>query len=202
MRPWPTFRTMPIDKTDYIVTVLRTNPGELVEILASAWTTFKYRHIKRCIGKGTIVRRKTQIVNCANVQIGNNCVLQDFVYIRAGARGKVELGDGCMVNSFCRFFGHGGIEVGQCCQFGPGVTVTTTAHDYRQENLSEIFKKVIIGERVWIGANVTILPGVTIGHHAVVGAGSVVTKDVPPQSVAVGTPAQAVKSFHIGKSLG
>jgi acetyltransferase-like isoleucine patch superfamily enzyme len=188
---------MRINKIDYIVTVLRRNPGELCEIVASALTTFKYRFIKRCTGKNTIIRRGTTVVNCGNVQIGVNCIIQDFVYIRAGAKGAVIFANDCMINSFCRFFGHGGIEVGQYCQFGPGVTVTTTDHNYREEHLPESFKKVIIGKRVWIGANVTILPGVTIGDNTVVGAGSIVAKSLPPNSVAVGVPAKVVKSFAL-----
>ena len=191
---------MPIDRKDYLLTVLKKNPGEIFEIMGSMWTTFKYRFIQPCIGKNTIVRRKTVIINYANVKIGNNCVLQDYVYIRAGAHGKVTFEDGCMINSFSRFFGHGGIEVGENCQFGPGVTVTTTGHDYKENNLREIFKKVTIGERVWIGANVTILPGVTIGDYTVVGAGSVVTRDLPPNAVAVGSPAQAIKHFPVSQS--
>ena len=187
---------MPIDRKRYILTVLKTNPGELFEIIESVLTTFKYRFMKRCIGKNTIVRSKTQIINYSNVKIGDDCILQDSVYIRAGAQGKVSFGKGCMVNSFCRFFGHGGIEAGEHSQFGPGVTITTTAHDYGSEDMAEIFKKVTIGKRVWVGANVTILPGVTIGDNTVVGAGSVVTKDLPPNSVAVGIPANVIKTLQ------
>jgi len=186
---------MPIDKADYVLTVLRTNPGELLDILASALTTLKFRFIKRCTGRRTIVRKKTQILNYANVKIGQDCILQDFVYIRAGAHGSVVLGDACMVNSFCRFFGHGGIEVADHSQFGPGVTVTTTDHDYHKRELTEVFKKVTIGRRVWIGANVIVLPGVRIGDNTVVGAGSVVKNDLPPNSVAVGNPARIIKSI-------
>ena len=187
---------MGINKRDYIVTVLKKNPIEIFEILSSVLTTLKFRFIKPCIGKKSIIRRKTQIINYKNVKIGDNCILQDFIYIRAGANGKVILKNGCMVNSFCRFFGHGGIEIGDNSQLGPGVTITTTDHDYRKENLNEIFKKVTIGKRVWIGANVTILPGITIGDNCVVGAGSVVTKDLPSNSVAVGVPVKVIKVFN------
>jgi acetyltransferase-like isoleucine patch superfamily enzyme len=193
---------MGIDKFDYIFGVLRTNPGDLPDIIASALTTFKYRFVKRCSAKGTIIRKKTQIINYANVRIGENCIFQDFIYIRAGVRGNVTFMNNCMVNSFCRLFGHGGIEIGEHSQLGPGVTITTTAHDYEKDDLQEIFKKVTIGKRVWIGANVTILPGVTIGDNAVVGAGSIVTKDIPSDSIAVGVPAKVIryKTEHSGGS--
>lgn len=186
---------MPIDKKDYILTVVKTNPGDLIEIIESALTTFKFRYIKRCVGKNVIVRSKTKIINYANVEIGDNCIIQDYVYIRAGAHGKINFSNDCMINSFCRFFGHGGIEVGEYSQFGPGVMVTTTKHDYRNKELKEIFKKVTIGKRVWIGANVTILPGVTIEDNTVIGAGSIVNKDLPPNSIAVGNPAKVIKTL-------
>jgi acetyltransferase-like isoleucine patch superfamily enzyme len=187
---------MGIDKLDYIADVLKTNPGELLDIIASAFTTFKFRFLKRCASKGTIIRKKTQIINYANVRIGDNCIFQDFVYIRAGAHGKVIFRNNCMVNSFCRFFGHGGIEIGAHSQLGPGVTITTTAHDYTTDDLSEVFKKVTIGKKVWIGANVTILPGVSVGDNTVIGAGSVVTKNLPPDSIAVGVPAKVIKRIN------
>ncbi|MDE6407021.1 MAG: hypothetical protein K2K48_06295 [Anaeroplasmataceae bacterium] len=56
-------------------------------------------------------------------------------------------------------------------------------------------KPVIIGDKTWLGANVTVLPGVTIGEGAVIGAGSVVTKDIPPYTVAVGNPCKVVKEI-------
>ena len=187
---------MAIDKFDYIAGVLKTNPGEVFDIIASAFTTFKFRFLKRCIAKGTIIRKKTEIINYANVKIGKNCIFQDFIYLRAGIRGKIVFENDCMVNSFCKFFGHGGIEIGARSQLGPGVTITTTVHDYATDDLSEVFKKVTIGKKVWIGANVTILPGVSVGDNTVIGAGSVVTKDIPPDSIAVGVPAKVIRRIN------
>jgi len=184
---------MPIDKYKYVTTIIKTNPGEIFDVLGSILTTIKYRYLKRCIGRGVIVRKNTEIINYANVKIGDGSILQDHVYIRAGANGKVILERGCMVNSFCRFFGHGGIQIGEYSQIGPGVTITTTDHDYLKNDMAESFHKVTIGKKVWIGANVTVLSGVTIGDNTVVGAGSVVTKDIPENSLAVGVPAKVVK---------
>lgn len=188
-------RLIHVSKFDYLLKILRRNPSELLRLLHIALTTAKYRYIKRCIGKGCIVGRWTQIVNSANVQIGDYCLFQDGVYIRAGNQGKIIIGDQAALNSFSKLFGHGTIEIGEETQIGPGSLVTTTDHDYLDENLETRYKKVVIGKRVWIGANVTILPGVTIGDHAVIGAGAVVTKDVPPRSVAVGVPARVIKQI-------
>jgi acetyltransferase-like isoleucine patch superfamily enzyme len=183
-----------LDKAAHLAGLIR-NPSELVHLIGVALNTFIFRHIRRCVGRGTVVGRHTVIVNSANVQIGRNCLLQDGVYIRAGTDGKITMEDGVAVNSFCRLFGHGGITIGENSQIGPGTLITTTTHDYGQD-LETAFLEVNIGRGVWIGANVTVLPGVTIGDGAVIGAGSLVTKDIPPRVIAVGNPARPIKTVQ------
>ena len=81
---------------------------------------------------------------------------------------------------------------------GPHTLVTTVSHPLSARERREYYawaKPVRIGDDVWIGGNVTILPGVTIGDRAVIGAGSVVTEDIPADSVAVGVPARVVKGL-------
>ena len=183
-----------LDKFTYLVRVIKHNPSELLRLFSIAVTTAKYRYFKRCVGKGTTVGPGTQIINSVNVHIGNDCLLLDSVFIRAGTEGKITIGDRCALNSFCRLFGHGSIEIGEDTQLGPGSLITTTEHDYNGA-LETNFKPVLIGRRVWVGANVTILPGVEIGDFAVIGAGSVVARSIPPRSVAVGVPARVVKRY-------
>jgi acetyltransferase-like isoleucine patch superfamily enzyme len=181
-----------LDKFAYLVRILKTNPSELFRLLRIGLTTAKYHYIKRCVGKRTVVGVRTEIINSANVRIGNDCLLQDGIYIRAGAEGRVIIGDRAALNSFCRLFGHGSIEIGEDTQIGPGSLITTTEHNYHDE-LTTHFKRVVIGKGAWIGGNVTILPGVEIGDFAVIGAGSVVMKNIPPHCVALGVPARVVK---------
>ncbi len=183
-----------LDKLKYLGSVLRTNPTEVFRLLSIALTTAKYRYIRRCVGRGTIVGTRTEIINSANVRIGERCLLQDAVYIRAGAEGRVTIGDRAAINSFCRIFGHGTVTIGEDSQLGPGTLITTTDHDYRGD-LRTTFRPVVIGRGVWVGANVTVLPGVVIGDYAVIGAGSVVTSSIPPRSVAVGVPARVIKEI-------
>jgi len=180
-----------LNKFSYFVRVLKSNPSELLRLFRIALTTAKFRYVKRCVGKGTVVGTRTEIINSANVHIGDGCLLQDAVYIRAGTDGSITIGDRAAINSFCRLFGHGSLVIGEDTQIGPGSLITTTDHDY-QGDLKEHFRPVSIGKGVWIGANVTVLSGVKIGDFAVVGAGSVVTKDIPPRSVAVGVPARVI----------
>jgi acetyltransferase-like isoleucine patch superfamily enzyme len=181
-----------LKKLSYLTRVMRSNPSELFRLFRIGLVTAKYRYLKPCIGKGTIVGTQTEIINSANVHIGNDCLLQDAIYIRAGTEGKITIGDRAALNSFCRLFGHGSIKIGEDTQLGPGTLITTTGHDYQHE-LDTHFTPVVIGKGVWIGANVTILPGVEIGDFAVIGAGSVVTKNVASRCVAVGVPARVIK---------
>jgi acetyltransferase-like isoleucine patch superfamily enzyme len=172
--------------------IIKTNPSELWRVLRIGLASARYRYLTRCVGRGTVVGVRTQIINSANVRIGRDCLLQDDIYLRVGTEGRITIGDRATLDSFCRLFGHGAIDIGEDTRIGPGCLITTTDHDYG-DNLTVRFKRVSIGRRVWIGANVTILPGVDIGDDAVVEAGSVVMKSLPPRCVALGIPARVVK---------
>jgi len=172
-----------------------SNPSELIRNERIAWISFSYRWIRRCTGKNTVVGEGTVVVNSANIRIGSNCLLQDRVYLRAGLDGRIEISDGAALNSFVQMYGHGGITVGKDSQVGPNSVITTTGHDYRASTLESEYAGITIGERVWIGANCTIIGGVNIGDQAVIGAGAVVTRDIPARCVAVGVPARVVRSF-------
>jgi acetyltransferase-like isoleucine patch superfamily enzyme len=181
-----------LDKFAYFVHIIKHNPSELVRLIRIGCTTAKYRYLRRCVGKGTIVGVRTEIINSANVQIGDHCLFQDAVYLLAGGEGSITIGPRAAINSFCRLFAHGPIEIGDDTQIGPGSLITTTEHDC-DGDLTTPDKRVVIGKRVWIGANVTILPGVEIGDGAVIGAGSVVMKNIPARCVALGVPARVVR---------
>jgi acetyltransferase-like isoleucine patch superfamily enzyme len=185
-----------IHKFHYFLHTLTQDPSELLRLFSIGVTTVNFRYLKRCVGKGTIVEPQTKVINAANVLIGKNCLLKEAVYIRAGTQGRVILGDRVAINGFCKIYGHGSVEIGADTQIGPCTLITTTDHNYH-EQLATRYLPVVIGKSVWIGANVTILPGVTIGDRAVIGAGAVVTNAIPADSVAVGVPAKVVK--HIAR---
>lgn len=182
------------NKAAYLLHIIKTNPSELLRLFAVGVTTAKYRYIKRCVGKGTAVEPGTKMINSANVHIGKNCLLKEGIYLRAGHEGQIVIHDRAALNAFCRIFGHGSVEIGADTQLGPGTLITTTDHNY-QGQLEVNYKPIKIGDRVWIGANVTILPGVTIGDRAVIGAGAVVNKDIPSYTIAVGVPARVIKTI-------
>lgn len=106
----------------------------------------------------------------------------------------VTIGQGCFIQQCCTFFGRGGISIGNNVFIGPKCNLITINHDMNPDNRSATYgKPIVIEDKVWIGINSTVLPGVRIGYGAIVGAQSVVTRDVPPMTVVAGNPARIIK---------
>ena len=109
----------------------------------------------------------------------------------------VTIGKRCFIQQCCTFFGRGGIEIGDDVFIGPKCNLITINHDVNPDNRSATFGKPIrIEDKVWLGINATVLPGVTLGYGCIVGANSVVTKDVPPMTVVGGVPARVIKNIE------
>lgn len=107
---------------------------------------------------------------------------------------NLHFGEGVFLNSGCRFQDQGGIYIGDYTMIGHNVVLATINHDLDPANRgTNLPKPIRIGKNVWIGANATILPGVTIGDNAVVAAGAVVTKDVQANTVVGGVPAKLLR---------
>lgn len=109
--------------------------------------------------------------------------------------GRVSIGNGCTFSSFVVLDGHDTITIGDNCLFALRVTVSTATHDYTRSPMKNVTmtKPVVIGSDVWFGVGATVLPGITIGDGAVVGAHALVTRDVPPYAIVVGVPAKIVR---------
>ena len=106
----------------------------------------------------------------------------------------MRFGEHVFINHSFTAMSVGGIWLGDRVQIGPHVTIVTDNHDFSNRSVL-ICKPVKIGNDVWIGANVTILPGVTVGENAVIAAGAVVTKDVPANSIVGGNPAKVIRTL-------
>lgn len=119
-------------------------------------------------------------------------------YISAPVSGacldRIKMGRNSSINSNLLAMARGGIEIGNEVQIAANVQLITNNHD-EYERMILPCKPVVIDDGAWIGAGATILPGVRIGKHAIVGASSVVTKDVPDYAVVVGNPARIIKTL-------
>lgn len=112
----------------------------------------------------------------------------------------VAIGKGCFIQQCCTFFGRGGITIGNDVFIGPKVNLITINHDPDPDNRSATYgRPIVIEDKVWIGINATILPGVRIGYGAIVGAGSVVTRNVPAMTIVAGNPARIIKKIETNK---
>ncbi len=106
----------------------------------------------------------------------------------------VQIGERTFINSNFLAMARGGVEIGNDVQIAANVQVLTNNHDF-YDRMVLTLQKVAIRDGAWIGAGATILPGVTVGRHAVVGAGSVVTRDVDDFAVVAGNPAKVIRKL-------
>lgn len=129
--------------------------------------------------------------------LGRRSVVESFSCIN-NAVGDVLIGDNTRIGLHSTVIGP--VEIGSNVNLAQGIVVTALNHNFtdctkRIDEQGVSTAKVTIGNDVWIGANATVLPGVTIGNHCVVAAGAVVTKDVPPYSLVGGVPARILKKL-------
>lgn len=157
-----------------------------------------------------IKRRQGQLVLGKNVRIelahlarGGQIQVGDNSAIRLGvvmmpAEGSISIGSHTTVNHYCVFHGRNGLKIGDDCMIAPRVAIFAANHEFRDRSVpmrtQGMTSKggVTIEDDVWIGTGAIIVDGVTIGRGAVIGAGSVVTKDVPPFSMVAGNPAKEI----------
>jgi maltose O-acetyltransferase len=108
----------------------------------------------------------------------------------------IEIGDDVSINAFVHIWGHGSLKIGNRVMIASHSIITTLSHDTNYKCMRfapTVSKPIVIEDDVWIGSNVTILPGVTIGKGAVLGACSLINKDVPPYAIMIGSPGKVLK---------
>ena len=128
-------------------------------------------------------------------EVGENCYIESPYFANWGGH-HVHLGSNIYVNAGAKFVDDTHIYIGDCTMLGPNVVIATAGHpidpELRRRGL-QYNLPVYIGKNCWLGAGVIVMPGVTIGDNTVIGAGSVVTKDIPSGVVAVGNPCRVLR---------
>jgi maltose O-acetyltransferase len=126
----------------------------------------------------------------------NNVFIEPPFYCDYGY--NIHFGENVFLNFNCVILDVMKVEIGHDVLIGPGVQINTPTHpmDWKaRKQMLEFAKPIRIGSNVWIGSGAIVCPGVTIGDRSVIGAGSIVTKDIPPDVVAVGNPCKVIKKL-------
>lgn len=109
---------------------------------------------------------------------------------------NITIGKKVFINACCNFQDQGGITIGDGSLIGHKAVLATLNHGIAPEDRGSLYPSpIVIGKNVWLGASVTILPGVTIGDHAIIAAGAVVTSDVRANTIVAGVPAKEIRSL-------
>lgn len=147
-----------------------------------------------------------------HIYIGHGCSIKGFLmlasyvvirpYVQIWCRGAVRIGEGSEIGERSRISITNSCEIGAKVLLSPNVYITDCDHEYRnidvpiiEQGVVKQEKKVLIGSGTYIGINCVIVGNVAIGEHCVIGANSVVTRDIPDCCVAVGCPAKVIKKF-------
>jgi acetyltransferase-like isoleucine patch superfamily enzyme len=168
------------------------------------------------IGKTVTIRKPSKIIVGENTLIDDfcvldaktkrkngiiikkNCIILHNTRISSGYYGYVSIGDGTNINSFCLLAGNGGLTIGKNVLIAGFSSMNAVNHNFKRKD--QLIKNqgwsatgIKIEDDVWLGAGVRVLDGVTISEGAVIGAGAVVTKNIPSYAVAVGVPAKVIE---------
>ncbi len=167
------------------------------------WVSWFFNPFFHSRGKGSIIRSNTRmdVLPFNRFILGNNSTIEDFCTINNGV-GDVVIGNETRIGMGNVIIGP--VTVGNFVIFAQNIVASGLNHGYEDVSLPIDKQKVttapiFIEDECWIGANAVITAGVTIGKHSVIAAGAVVTKDIPPYSVAVGNPARIIKQYNFEK---
>ena len=214
------FVRLPLSQADRLATVFRQMLGSayahttqtLQRWAAIGPNTGRGRKFHSFGNSSVICWPPNTILNEAHIAIGERTMFGPHVALSVGmVDGQeilhspvIRIGDRCLIGRGSGIVAHFCIEIGDDVWTGHHVYITDQNHGYEDLSLpiskqSQPERAVRIGNRSWIGHGSVVLPGVTIGHHVVIGANSVVTRDIPDYCVAVGAPARVVRRYIDGR---
>ena len=145
----------------------------------------------------TELEKRSEMLKDMLAEVGENCYIEPPFHSNWGGK-NVHLGNNVYFNFNATMVDDTHIFIGDCTMLGPNVVIATAGHPILPELREKALQynmPVHIGKNCWLGAGVIVLPGVTIGDNTVIGAGSVVTKDIPANVVAVGNPCKVLREI-------
>lgn len=146
----------------------------------------------------TELEKREKMLKEMFAEVGKDCYIEPPLHSNWGGR-HVHLGNNVYFNFNATLVDDTHIYIGDCTMLGPNVVIATAGHPILPELREKALQynlPVHIGKNCWLGAGVIVLPGVTIGDNTVIGAGSVVTKDIPANVVAVGNPCKVLREIN------
>lgn len=180
----------PVDRLMEIYARFSTGAGEFDHMMRR----ILFRAMSKRCGDGVQIGEGVSFKHPENFEVGNGVFIGPYTYIQGRHDGRCVIGDRVWIGPQS-YFDARELVISDCVGWGPGAKVLGSTHTGLPSSLpiiktDLIIKAVRIGEMADIGVNAIILPGIKIGKGSLVGAGSVVTKDVPPYAVVAGVPAE------------
>lgn len=181
----------------------KATSGEIYDSVDADWIEYQHELVQRIYEFNHTpetpegLRRREEILREALGTYGEGLYIIPPVNANCGLS-NLHVGKDVVINFNCNFVDDGDIYLGDHCLIGPGVSIATSIHPISprlRRHVLQYNKPVRLGRNVWVGANATILPGVSIGDNSIIGAGSVVTKDVGPDTIVVGNPARVLRKI-------
>lgn len=179
-----------------ILKFLILTPFKLIIYVKYYFNNINFKEIKNIplncrINSGVRSGKKGTINIRCNVNLSYGCILSAW-------GGQIIINDNVFIGPYVVIYGHGSVEIGNNTLISMGCKILSSNHTippqgHNIRDYPDMLLKTKIGNDVWIGANTVILGGVTIGDGSVIGAGSIVTKDIPSNVIAVGNPAKVLK---------
>jgi acetyltransferase-like isoleucine patch superfamily enzyme len=202
--------TQPRTQAGEIVRIRPETPAPLIpRAIAKIIRTVQYWRWKRklqALGEKSVIRSPAWFCGCESISIGDRVSIWSYARFEAlnASRDvtRIRIGDDTGLQRLVHIGAIKSVTIGKCCMIGAQSFITDHDHDYSNPfdpmhaNDRAIAASVEIGDYVYLGEQVMVLKGVKIGERSMIGAGSIVTKDVPPLSIAVGSPAKVIRRWN------
>lgn len=166
-----------------------------------SWKASISKNLTLVMGDGSTIQKYAELMSKhgGSITLGANTNIEPYVILETQRNGFIKIGSGSGINAFSVVYGAGGVTIGDNTRIASHTVIVANNHNF-DDLTKDIYqqgitaKGITIGNDVWIGAGAKILDGVHIGDHSVIGAGSVVTRDIPANVVAVGVPARVLRA--------